>query len=56
MTLTEYMKLPYRLEIVPDTAEGGFVARYPELSGCLTCGETMEEVLANAMHASGRMV
>ena len=25
-----YMALPYKLEIVPD-AEGGYVARYPEL-------------------------
>lgn len=24
MTLEEYMQLPYRLEIVPDTAEDGF--------------------------------
>ena len=29
------MNLPYRLELVPDTEEGGFVASYPELRGCL---------------------
>ncbi len=51
MTFAEYMQLPYRLEIVPDTAEGGFVARYPELPGCLTCGETMAETVANAEDA-----
>ena len=34
------MNLPYRLELVPDTEEGGFVALYPELRGCLTSGET----------------
>lgn len=27
-TLNEYLTLPYRLEIVPDTEEGGFVANY----------------------------
>ena len=30
-SLDEYMKMPYRLEIVPDTEESGFVATYPEL-------------------------
>ena len=41
-----YLKLPYRLEIVPDIYEGGYVASYPELPGCLTCAETIEEVQA----------
>ena len=45
------MKLPYRLEIVPDTEEGGFGARYPELPGCITCAETLEEVIKNAEDA-----
>jgi len=31
------------LEIIPDSDEGGFVGSYPDLPGCLTCGETMEE-------------
>ena len=46
-----YLKLPYRLEIVPDIYEGGFVASYPELPGCLTCAETIEEVIASALDA-----
>ena len=50
-TIDEYMSLPYRLEIVPDLEEGGFVARYPELPGCITVGETMEETAANALDA-----
>ncbi len=45
------MALPYRLEIAPDTAEGGFVASYPELPGCLTCADTMEDAVANALDA-----
>ena len=47
-TLEYYMNLPYRLEIIPDADEGGYVASYPELRGCLTCGDTIESVAANA--------
>ena len=47
-TLEYYMNLPYRLEIIPDADEGGFVASYPDLRGCLTCGDTIESVAANA--------
>ena len=50
-TIEEYMALPYRLEIIPDPDEGGFVGAYPELPGCLTSGETMEEVAKNAEDA-----
>ena len=28
------------MEIVADTNEGGCVASYPDLPGCITCGET----------------
>ena len=50
-TIEEYMALPYRLEIIPDPDEGGFVGAYPDLPGCLTSGETMEEVAKNAEDA-----
>ena len=50
-TLEEYMKLPYRIEIIPDADEGGFSVSYPELPGCLTCAETMEKALSNARDA-----
>lgn len=50
-SIDEYMKLPYHLEIIPDVEEGGYVASYPELPGCLTCAETMEQVLRNAEDA-----
>lgn len=50
-TLNEYLDLPYRIEVVPDTAEGGYVASYPELPGCITCGDTAEEAIANAIDA-----
>ena len=50
-TLDYYMALPYRLEIVPDTDEGGYGARYPELPGCITCSDTMDGIIANAEDA-----
>lgn len=50
-TVNDYMALPYRMEIVEDAAEGGFVASYPDLPGCITCGETLESVVANALDA-----
>ncbi len=42
------MCLPYRLEITPDPSEGGYVAGYPDLPGCLTCGKTPEDAAMNA--------
>lgn len=50
-TLNEYMSMPYRMEIVEDSSEGGFVASYPDLPGCITCGETIESAIANAADA-----
>ena len=50
-TLDEYMKMPYKLEIIPDTEESGYVASYPELSGCITCGKTIADAVANAEDA-----
>ena len=50
-TLNDYLALSYRMEIVKDGDEGGFVASYPDLPGCITCGETEEEALKNALDA-----
>ena len=50
-TIDCYLNLPYRMEIIPDTEEGGFTVRYPDLPGCLTCSETMEGAIANAQDA-----
>ena len=50
-TLNYYLNLPYKLEIIPDTEEGGYTAAYPELPGCITCGETVETAAANAADA-----
>ena len=49
--VNEYMALFYRMEIIEDPDEGGYVVSYPDLSGCMTCGETMESAIANAFDA-----
>ena len=50
-TLNDYMAMSYRMEIVEDKDEGGFVVSYPDLPGCITCGETVEQAVANAQDA-----
>lgn len=50
-TLSEYMKMPYRMEIVQDIEEGGFVVSFPDLPGCLTVGDTIEDAITNANDA-----
>ncbi len=39
-----YLSLPYRFEIIP-AEEGGYVGVVPELPGCITQGETLEETV-----------
>jgi antitoxin HicB len=41
--LEYYLSLSYRIEVYPD--EGGYTAAVPDLPGCITCGESLEEVL-----------
>lgn len=50
-TLNDYMAMAYRMEIVEDKEEGGFVASCPDLPGCITCGETIEGAIANLLDA-----
>ena len=50
-TIDYYMSLPYRIEILPDVAEGGFTAWYPDLPGCITSADTMDKILQNAIDA-----
>ena len=47
----DYFAMNYRMEIVGDKDEGGFVVSFPELPGCITCGETVESAVANALDA-----
>ena len=49
--LNYYLNLPYKLSIVPDLVEGGYAAEYPELPGCVTCGEKIDEIITLAEDA-----
>ena len=50
-TLNDYMKMNYRMEVIEDKEEGGFVVSFPKLPGCITCGETVEAAVTNALNA-----
>ncbi|MBQ6526626.1 MAG: toxin-antitoxin system HicB family antitoxin [Clostridia bacterium] len=43
-TLEYYLSLPYKMEVMPDPTEGGYVASYPDLPGCLTYADTLAEL------------
>ena len=50
-TVEDYLKLPYRLEIIPDTEEGGYMVTYPDLPGCISLGEDIQDAIENAQDA-----
>ena len=50
-TLNDYLAMSYRMEIVEDKDGGGFVVSFPELPGCITCGDTIESAGTNAENA-----
>ena len=43
--LDYYMGLDYKIEIIPDNKEGGYALHCPDLVGCATCADTIEEGL-----------
>ena len=49
--IEDFVALPYKMEIVKDLDEGGYVVSFPDLPGCLTVGETIEEAIKNAEDA-----
>jgi predicted RNase H-like HicB family nuclease len=49
-SLEYYLNLKYPISIIPEE-EGGFTALIPDLPGCITQSETMEEVVANIEEA-----
>ena len=38
-----YMTLNYKIEIIEDKEEGGFTLHCPELPGCITTADTIEQ-------------
>ena len=49
-SLEYYLGLEYSIEIIADP-DGGYVALFPDLPGCGTQGETLEETIAMAKEA-----
>ncbi len=50
-TIEDYLRMNYTMEVIEDPTEGGFVVSFPKLPGCITCGQTLENALANALDA-----
>lgn len=40
-SLEYYMNLNYKIEIVKDNTEGGYILSIPELKGCVTCADQL---------------
>lgn len=54
MKASLYAKLPYSVEIVPDLTTDGeqiFVARHPELPGCMAQGQTPQDAVESLADA-----
>jgi len=43
-TVDYYMTLPYQVEIYPEEDGSGYTARIPDLPGCMTCADTLDEL------------
>ncbi|MDO4546212.1 MAG: type II toxin-antitoxin system HicB family antitoxin [Bacillota bacterium] len=50
-TIDDYISLPYRMEVVEDRDEGGYVVSFPDLPGCFSSGETIDKAVSNAQDA-----
>ena len=50
-TVDEYLEMPHRMELIPDPQEGGYVVSFPELPGCFSAGDTIEQAVENAKDA-----
>ena len=45
-TIDYYKALPYRVEVYPEEDGGGYTAAIPDLPGCMTCADTIDELWA----------
>lgn len=50
LALADYLSLQYLVSIYPENY-GGYTALIPDLPGCMTQGETLEEVIFNIEEA-----
>ena len=51
MNLNDYINLKYPFEMIPDELEGGYTIVYPDLIGCISCGNTIEDAIKNGEEA-----
>jgi predicted RNase H-like HicB family nuclease len=49
--LPEYPKHKFEVRPLPEEDGGGFLVTFPDLSGCMADGASMEEALAEAVDA-----
>lgn len=49
--MKQYNKLLYRIALIPDNKDKGFVAKIPDLPGCISQGETEAEALKMIVEA-----
>ena len=47
------MSMPYKVNVIIEKDECGYYAYCPELEGCQTQGDSLEEVLSNIKEAIG---
>ena len=45
--LDYYMNLNYKIEVMADKYDGGYVLSCPELDGCVTCADNLQDGFAN---------
>lgn len=45
------LKYPFKVESISEKDGGGYVITYPDLTGCMSDGETIEETLVNGEDA-----
>lgn len=50
-SLNEFLLFPHKMELIQDKDEGGFVVTFPDLPGCISIGDTVEEAYENAKDA-----
>jgi len=43
LSLDEYLRLEYPFHVIPDET-GGYTILFPNLPGCMTCVDTLEEL------------
>ncbi len=42
--INEYLSYPYPMTVIPDAEEGGYTLCFPDLPGCATCVESLDNL------------